>query len=42
MAELMEVNRNRLTFKVEAYEGDTKIGEGTHKRAIVGTDFKDG
>ncbi|MYC29772.1 MAG: hypothetical protein F4X65_06760 [Chloroflexi bacterium] len=34
-AELAEVNRNRLTFQVEAYDGDRKIGEGTHKRAII-------
>jgi fluoroacetyl-CoA thioesterase len=34
-AELTEINRNRLTFKVEAYDGDRKIGEGTHGRAII-------
>ena len=34
-AELTEVNRNRLTFQVEAYEGEKKLGEGTHKRAII-------
>ena len=34
-AELMEVNRNRLNFNVEAYDGDRKIGEGTHRRAII-------
>jgi fluoroacetyl-CoA thioesterase len=36
-AELIEVERNRLTFKVEAYDADRKIGEGTHKRAIIKT-----
>ena len=36
-AELIEVERNRLTFQVEAFEGDTKIGDGTHKRAIIKT-----
>ena len=36
-AELMEIERNRLTFKVEAYNADKKIGEGTHKRAIIKT-----
>lgn len=36
-AELIEVDRNRLTFRVEAYEGDRKIGEGTHRRAIIST-----
>ena len=35
-AELTEVDRNRMTFKVEAYEGDRKLGEGTHRRAVIG------
>ena len=34
-AELTEIDRNRLTFRVEAYNGETKIGEGTHRRAII-------
>ena len=34
-AELIEVDRNRLTFQVEAYNGDVKIGQGTHKRAVI-------
>ncbi len=34
-AELTEVDRNRLTFRVEAHEGDRKLGEGTHRRAII-------
>lgn len=34
-AELVEVDRNRLTFRVEAFQGDTKIGEGTHRRAVI-------
>ena len=34
-AELTDVSRNRLTFTVEAYDGDTKIGEGTHRRAVI-------
>ena len=34
-AELVEINRNRLNFNVEAYDGDRKIGEGTHRRAII-------
>ena len=34
-SELLEVDRNRLTFGVEAYDGDRKIGEGTHRRAII-------
>ena len=36
-AEIIEVDRNRLNFQVEAYEGDRKIGEGTHRRAIINT-----
>ncbi len=36
-AELLEVDRNRLTFRVEAYEGDRKLGEGTHRRAVIET-----
>lgn len=36
-AELVEVDRNRLTFKLEAFESDRKIGEGTHKRAVIKT-----
>ena len=36
-AELIEIERNRLTFQVEAYDADKKIGEGTHKRAIIKT-----
>ena len=36
-AELVEVDRNRLTFQVEAFDGDKKIGDGTHKRAIIKT-----
>ena len=34
-AELAEVDRNRLTFNVVAFDGDTKIGEGTHRRAVI-------
>lgn len=34
-AELTEVDRNRLTFRVEAYDGDRKIGEGSHRRAVI-------
>ena len=36
-SELTDIDRNRLTFRVEAYDGDTKIGEGTHRRAIIST-----
>ena len=36
-AELVEVERNRLLFNVVAFDGETKIGEGTHRRAIIAT-----
>ncbi len=36
-AELTEVQRNRLAFRVEAYDGETKIGEGAHRRAVIST-----
>ena len=32
---LTGVDRNRLTFTVQAYDGETKIGEGTHRRAVI-------
>ena len=35
IAELMEVDRRRLVFKVEAYDEKQKIGEGQHERFIV-------
>ena len=34
-AELTEVDRNRLTYSIEASEGDVKIGVAVHKRAVV-------
>lgn len=34
-AELTEVDRRRLVFKVEAYDEKQKIGEGQHERFIV-------
>lgn len=34
-SELTEVNGGLLTFKVEAYDEEFKIGEGTHKRGII-------
>lgn len=35
VAEVTEVEGNVVTFKVEAFDEAGKIGEGTHKRAIV-------
>ena len=34
-AELVEIDRRRLVFKVEAHDEKQKIGEGTHERFIV-------
>ena len=34
-AELLEVDRKRLTFRVEAFDADRKLGEGTHQRAVI-------
>ena len=34
-AEVTEVDGNHLTLKVEAWDETQKIGEGTHRRAIV-------
>ena len=34
-AEVTEVDGNIITFQVTAYDEAGKIGEGTHKRAIV-------
>ena len=34
-AELTEVDGRRLEFKIEAYDGQTLIGEGTHTRFVV-------
>lgn len=35
VAELVEVSRNRLNFAVAAFDGERKIGEGTHRRAVI-------
>lgn len=37
-AELIEIDRRRLVFKVEAYDEKQKIGEGLHERFIVKLD----
>src|SRR5712692_7227043 len=34
-AQLIEIDRRRLVFKVEAYDEKQKIGEGQHERFIV-------
>ncbi len=35
---LTEIDRNRHTYAIEAYEGDKKIAVATHKRAVIPTD----
>ncbi len=37
-AELLEVDRRRLRFKVEAWDEVEKIGEGEHERFIIDKD----
>jgi fluoroacetyl-CoA thioesterase len=34
-AELLEVDGRKLRFKVEAHDEDKKVGDGTHRRAII-------
>ena len=34
-AEVTAVEKNIITFRVEAFDESGKIGEGTHKRAVV-------
>lgn len=34
-AELIEMDRKRLVFKVYAYDEDKKIGDGIHERFII-------
>ena len=34
-AELIEIDGRKLRFKVEAHDQDKKVGDGTHRRAIV-------
>jgi len=36
-AEVTEVEGNTITFQITAYDEAGKIGEGTHKRAIITT-----
>jgi predicted thioesterase len=34
-AELLDIDGRKLRFKVEAHDEDKKVGDGTHRRAIV-------
>jgi predicted thioesterase len=40
-AELIEVDGRKLRFKVEAHDEDKKVGDGTHRRAIIAVQRKD-
>ena len=40
-AELQEVDGRKLRFKVEAHDANRKVGEGTHRRAIIQVQKKD-
>ncbi|GHU25402.1 thioesterase [Spirochaetia bacterium] len=35
VGELIGINKNRLSFRVEAYDAAGKVGEGTHTRFII-------
>ena len=37
-SELTEVDNNKLTYSIEAYEGDKKIGVASHRRAVIPAD----
>ncbi|MBQ3353638.1 MAG: thioesterase family protein [Bacteroidales bacterium] len=34
-SKLIDVDRKRLVFEVQCFDGDTLIGEGTHERFVV-------
>ena len=34
-AELLEIDGRKLRFRVEAHDEDKKVGDGTHRRAII-------
>ena len=35
VSKLIEIDRKRLVFEIEAFDEEKKIGEGTHERFIV-------
>jgi predicted thioesterase len=37
-ATVTEVDNNKFTYAIEAYEGEKKIGVATHKRAAISTE----
>ena len=34
-ARVLEIDRRSVVFEVEAWDGDRKIGDGTHRRGVV-------
>ena len=41
MSCVIDIDRKRVAFEVEAWDGDRKIGDGTHRRGIVNvTEFE--
>ncbi len=36
-AKVIEVDGRRVNFEVAVYDGDRKIGEGTHRRGVIDT-----
>ena len=40
-AELLEVDGRKLKFKVEAHDEQKKVGDGTHRRAIIAVQRKE-
>lgn len=37
-AELTGIDKNKLSYSIEAFEGDTKIGFANHRRAVIPAD----
>lgn len=35
ISRVIEIDRKSVVFEVEAWEGDRKIGDGTHRRGVV-------
>jgi fluoroacetyl-CoA thioesterase len=35
IARVVEIDRKSVVFDVEAWDGDRKIGDGTHRRGVV-------
>ena len=34
-AELLEIDGRKLRFKIEAHDEEKKVGDGTHRRAVI-------